>query len=44
MPLSYTLWVKLRTILDWLAENWDQPDESIWEVRGGRRTSPTRGS
>jgi GH15 family glucan-1,4-alpha-glucosidase len=37
MPLSYTLWVKLRTILDWLAENWDQPDESIWEVRGGRR-------
>ena len=37
MPLSYTLWVKLRTILDWLAENWDQPDEGIWEVRGGRR-------
>ena len=44
MPLSYSLWVKLRTILDWLAENWDQPDESIWEVRGGRRNSPTRGS
>jgi GH15 family glucan-1,4-alpha-glucosidase len=37
MPLSYTLWVKLRSILDWLAENWDQPDEGIWEVRGGRR-------
>ena len=37
MPLSYALWVKLRTILDWLAENWDQPDEGIWEVRGGRR-------
>ena len=32
-----TLWVKLRTILDWLADNWDQPDEGIWEVRGGRR-------
>ena len=37
MPLSYALWVKLRTILDWLADNWDQPDEGIWEVRGGRR-------
>jgi GH15 family glucan-1,4-alpha-glucosidase len=37
MPISYTLWVKLRTILDWLADNWDQPDEGIWEVRGGRR-------
>ncbi len=37
MPLSYGLWVKLRSILDWLADNWDQPDEGIWEVRGGRR-------
>jgi GH15 family glucan-1,4-alpha-glucosidase len=37
MPLSYSLWVKLRTILDWLAEHWNQPDEGIWEVRGGRR-------
>ena len=37
MPLSYALWVKLRTVLDWLADNWDQPDEGIWEVRGGRR-------
>ncbi len=37
MPLTYELWVKLRSILDWLADNWDQPDEGIWEVRGGRR-------
>ena len=37
MPLSYELWVKLRGILDWLAENWDEPDEGIWEVRGGRQ-------
>jgi GH15 family glucan-1,4-alpha-glucosidase len=37
MPLSYSLWVKLRDVLDWLADNWDQPDEGIWEVRGGRR-------
>ncbi|MDX6563927.1 MAG: hypothetical protein QOD65_3741 [Gaiellales bacterium] len=37
MPISYALWVKLRSILDWLADNWDQPDEGIWEVRGGKR-------
>jgi GH15 family glucan-1,4-alpha-glucosidase len=37
MPLSYELWVKLRSILDWLADNGDQPDEGIWEVRGGRQ-------
>jgi GH15 family glucan-1,4-alpha-glucosidase len=37
MPISYGLWVKLRAILDWLGDNWDQPDEGIWEVRGGKR-------
>jgi GH15 family glucan-1,4-alpha-glucosidase len=37
MPLSYALWARLRAILDWLADNWDQPDEGIWEVRGGRQ-------
>jgi GH15 family glucan-1,4-alpha-glucosidase len=36
-PISYDLWTDLRRILDWVAENWDQPDEGIWEVRGGRR-------
>ena len=30
-------WVKLRSIIDWLASNWDQPDEGIWETRGGRK-------
>ena len=24
-------------IMDWLRENWNRPDEGIWEVRGGRR-------
>jgi len=24
-------------MLDWLCENWDQPDEGIWETRGGRK-------
>ncbi|MCH8333237.1 glycoside hydrolase family 15 protein [Candidatus Sumerlaeota bacterium] len=34
--ISYSLWTKLRKMLDWVSRNWDQPDEGIWEVRGGR--------
>jgi GH15 family glucan-1,4-alpha-glucosidase len=30
-------WTALTTIIDWLCEHWDQPDEGIWETRGGRR-------
>nr|WP_030110961.1 glycoside hydrolase family 15 protein [Kutzneria albida]AHH99713.1 hypothetical protein KALB_6353 [Kutzneria albida DSM 43870] len=29
-------WQALTGLLDWLADNWDQPEEGIWEVRGGR--------
>jgi GH15 family glucan-1,4-alpha-glucosidase len=36
-PLDYDLWRNLEKILNWLSENWRQPDEGIWEVRGGRR-------
>lgn len=36
-PISWDLWRNLRRLLDWLADNWQQPDEGIWEVRGGRR-------
>ena len=24
-------------MLDWLSENWQRPDEGMWEVRGGKR-------
>ena len=24
-------------MLDWVAANWDQPEEGIWETRGGRQ-------
>jgi GH15 family glucan-1,4-alpha-glucosidase len=27
----------LADIIDWLCENWDQPDEGVWETRGGRK-------
>ncbi|MCD2195214.1 glycoside hydrolase family 15 protein [Actinomycetospora endophytica] len=30
-------WTALSGLLDWLAENWDQPDDGIWESRGGRQ-------
>jgi GH15 family glucan-1,4-alpha-glucosidase len=34
-PVSYDLWQDVSRLLNWVAENWDQPDEGIWEVRGG---------
>jgi len=30
-------WTKLSNIADWLCDNWDQPDEGVWETRGGRQ-------
>jgi GH15 family glucan-1,4-alpha-glucosidase len=30
-------WQDLAHIMDWLCEHWDQPDEGIWETRGGRK-------
>jgi len=36
-PLSYDMWSTVERLLDWVAKNWEQPDQSIWEVRGPRR-------
>jgi GH15 family glucan-1,4-alpha-glucosidase len=36
-PIYHDAWLHLIRIIDWLAENWDQPDEGIWETRGGRQ-------
>jgi len=30
-------WKALARIVDWLCDHWDQPDEGIWETRGGQR-------
>jgi GH15 family glucan-1,4-alpha-glucosidase len=30
-------WVALTGVIDWLCDNWDQPDEGVWETRGGRK-------
>ena len=33
--ITYDLWVNVRRLLDWLSGHWQEPDEGIWEVRGG---------
>jgi GH15 family glucan-1,4-alpha-glucosidase len=30
-------WQKLSGVIDWVSEHWDQPEEGIWETRGGRQ-------
>lgn len=37
-PISYDFWKDLEKQIDWLTDNWNQPDEGIWEVRGGRKS------
>lgn len=36
-PIDYDFWLDLARLLDWLCENYRQPDAGIWEVRGGRQ-------
>jgi GH15 family glucan-1,4-alpha-glucosidase len=36
-PISYDDWSALVGIVEWICDNWDRPDEGIWEVRGGRQ-------
>ncbi|SRR5579884_735269 len=35
-PISSLLWDDLVPLVDWVCAHWRQPDEGIWEVRGGR--------
>jgi GH15 family glucan-1,4-alpha-glucosidase len=36
-PIHHDAWEDLTRVVDWVCENWDQADEGIWEVRGGRK-------
>jgi GH15 family glucan-1,4-alpha-glucosidase len=36
-PFSYEMWMEVERLLDWVARNWERPDQGIWEVRGGSR-------
>jgi len=35
-PISYDLWTHLVALINWVGAHWREPDEGIWEVRGGR--------
>jgi GH15 family glucan-1,4-alpha-glucosidase len=36
-PISYELWLRVRSFADWVCDHWKLEDEGVWEVRGGRR-------
>ena len=35
--IHHDAWEDLTRVVDWVCSNWDQADEGIWEVRGGRK-------
>lgn len=35
-PISFDFWKHLTRLVNWVVDNWDQPDYGIWEVRGGK--------
>ena len=37
LQIAHTGWRAFSQVADWVADNWDQPDEGIWETRGGRK-------
>ncbi len=34
---AYQGWTAIANMIDWLCGHWDQPDEGVWETRGGRK-------
>jgi len=36
-PIGYDNWRHVRRMAEWVAANWEKPDEGVWEVRGGRQ-------
>jgi GH15 family glucan-1,4-alpha-glucosidase len=36
-PISYDAWCNIARFIEWVCRHWREPDESIWEVRGGRK-------
>ncbi|MGW6905497.1 glycoside hydrolase family 15 protein [Streptomyces sp. NPDC054940] len=37
LPSKPHIWAIQAALIDWLSSQWRQPDEGLWEVRGGRR-------
>ncbi|WP_405727217.1 glycoside hydrolase family 15 protein [Streptomyces sp. NBC_00028] len=36
-PVSSAQWDDVCALVEWVCAHWDQPDEGIWETRGGRK-------
>jgi GH15 family glucan-1,4-alpha-glucosidase len=32
-PIAYDQWLAMRKLLNWLCDNWQQPDQGVWEMR-----------
>jgi GH15 family glucan-1,4-alpha-glucosidase len=35
--MTWDGWQSLSMVIEWLCENWNRPDEGIWETRGGQK-------
>jgi GH15 family glucan-1,4-alpha-glucosidase len=36
-PITYEFWTSLVRLIDWVCHHWREPDEGVWEVRGGKK-------
>ncbi|MFF8990621.1 glycoside hydrolase family 15 protein [Streptomyces sp. NPDC014983] len=36
-PISSGQWDDVSRLVEWVCRHWDQPDEGVWETRGGRK-------
>jgi GH15 family glucan-1,4-alpha-glucosidase len=37
LQVGHEAWTRIAEMIDWLCEHWNQPEEGIWETRGGRQ-------
>ncbi|HEU5269106.1 MAG TPA: glycoside hydrolase family 15 protein, partial [Jatrophihabitans sp.] len=37
LQAGHTGWLAVCDMMNWLCDHWDQPEEGIWETRGGRK-------
>jgi GH15 family glucan-1,4-alpha-glucosidase len=37
LQMGHEAWTRIAEMIDWLCEHWNQPEEGIWETRGGRQ-------
>jgi GH15 family glucan-1,4-alpha-glucosidase len=36
-PISYDFWLDVSQQVNWVCDHWQQSDQGIWEVRGGKK-------